>query len=43
MQNQKSKSPSSAEEGWMRDRRRYCEATKIRADAVVLIHFNEIS
>ena len=35
--------PSSAEEGWMRDEKRNCEATTIRADGVVLVYFHKIS
>jgi len=41
-QNQNIKVPSSAEEGWMRDQKRNCEATKIRADGVVLVQFHHI-
>jgi len=41
-QNEKSGVPSSAEEGWMRDEKRNCEATKIRADGVVLVKFHHI-
>ena len=39
----KSNVPSSAEEGWMRDENRICEATIIRADGVVLVQFQHIS
>ena len=42
LQNEKSEVPSSAEEGWMRDEIRICEATKIRADGVVLVKFHHI-
>jgi hypothetical protein len=34
--------PSSAEEGWMRDVERIREATKIRADGMVLVKFHHI-
>ena len=37
-----SRVPSSAEEGWMRDQKRNCEATEIRADGVVLVQFHHI-
>jgi len=37
-----SRVPSSAEEGWMRDQKRNCEDTKIRADGMVLVKFHHI-
>jgi len=42
LQYEKSNVPSSAEEGRMRDQKRNCEATKIRAAGVVLVQFHHI-